>query len=222
MSSSETIEQSELQSSYDRVAAEYARQFCDEMDKKPFDRKMLDWLAEKVNGVGTICDLGCGPGQVARYLHARAIKSCGIDLSLQMVRRARELNPDIPFQQGDMLALRDVSDEAYGGIAAFYSIIHVARTSVVDALRELKRVLRRGGTLLVTFHIGRETVHKEEWWGEEVSLDFHFFETEEMKEHLRTAGFELEEVIERDPYPPDVEYQSRRAYIFARKTQATA
>ena len=37
-----------------------------------------------------------------------------------------------------------------------------------------------------------------------------------MKGSIREAGFELEEVIERDPYP-DVEYQSRRAYIFARK-----
>jgi hypothetical protein len=52
--------------------------------------------------------------------------------------------------------------------------------------------------------------------GEEVSLDFHFFETEEMKGYLGVAGFELEEVIERDPYP-DIEAQTRRAYVFARK-----
>jgi hypothetical protein len=38
-----------------------------------------------------------------------------------------------------------------------------------------------------------------------------------MKENLREAGFALEEIVERDPYP-DVEYQSRRAYIFARKS----
>jgi hypothetical protein len=49
-----------------------------------------------------------------------------------------------------------------------------------------------------------------------VSLDFYFFETEEMKGYLTQAGFELEEVIERDPYP-DVEVQTRRAYVFARK-----
>ena len=48
------------------------------------------------------------------------------------------------------------------------------------------------------------------------SLDFIFFETGEMKDHLKLVGFELEEVIERDPYP-EVEYPSRRAYIFARK-----
>src|SRR5574341_914766 len=43
----------ELQAGYDPVAEDYAREFCDEMSKKPFDRKMLDWLMEKVNGLGT-------------------------------------------------------------------------------------------------------------------------------------------------------------------------
>ena len=46
-------------------------------------------------------------------------------------------------------------------------------------------------------------------------MDFIFFETEEMKNYLVRSGFMVEEVIERDPYP-EVEYQSRRAYIFAR------
>jgi len=207
---------SELQSSYDRVAGEYASQFSDEMAQKPFDRKMLEWLAEKVNGAGVICDMGCGPGQLARYLHSLGVKACGLDLSPEMVRQAQRLNPEIPFQQGDMLALEGVANEAYGGVAAFYSIIHIPRPSINVALRELKRVLRPGGTLLVTFHIGRETLHKDEWWDKKVSLDFHFYESAEMKAHLVEANFELAEVIERDPYP-DLEYQSRRAYIFARK-----
>jgi SAM-dependent methyltransferase len=101
-------------------------------------------------------------------------------------------------------------------MAAFYSIVHVPRPSVTGVLRELKRTLRPGGVLLLTFHIGREVVHRDELLGKEVSLDFIFFETEEMKGYLMEAGFELQEVIERDPYA-DVEYPSRRAYIFARK-----
>jgi SAM-dependent methyltransferase len=206
-----------LQSSYDQVAEHYAEQFCDELDKKPFDRKMLDWLAEKVNRLGVICDMGCGPGQIARYLHSRGVKACGIDLSSGMVRQAQRLNPDIPFRQGDMLALGDVADESYGGVAAFYSIIHIPRPLVVDALRELRRVLRPEGVLLLTLHIGQQVIHRDEWWGKDVSLDFIFFETEEMKGYIKEGGFRLEEVIERDPYP-DAEYESRRAYIFARKT----
>ncbi|HEX8492119.1 MAG TPA: class I SAM-dependent methyltransferase [Pyrinomonadaceae bacterium] len=206
----------DLQSSYDRVAADYSEHFRDEMLKKPFDRKMLDWLAEKVGATSIICDMGCGPGQAARYLSEQGVKVCGVDLSAAMVERALELNPGIPFQQGDMLALTEVADDSYGGIAAFYSIIHVPRPMLAQALRELKRVLRPGGILLVTFHLGQEIIHRDEWWGKEVSLDFIFFEREEMKDYLTVAGFELEEVIERDPYP-DVEYPSRRAYIFARK-----
>ena len=204
------------QTAYDLVAKEYASEFRDELGKKPFDRKMLDWLVEKVDGAGQICDMGCGPGQVAGYLSTRGARVCGIDLSAEMVKQAMALNPDVHFQQGDMLALTEIADNTFGGIAAFYSIIHIARPSVVDALRELRRTLRPRGVLLITFHIGQETVHRDEFLGHEVSLDFHFFETEAMKSFLKDAGFVLEEVITRDPYA-DVEYPSRRAYIFARK-----
>ena len=207
----------DLQSSYDRVAEDYAEHFHDEMEKKPFDRKMLDWLAEKVGALGIICDMGCGPGQIARYLHDHGVKTCGVDLSPAMVERARALHPEISFQQGDMLSLAEVADNSYGGMAAFYSIIHIHRASLIQALQELRRVLRPNGVLLLTFHIGQEIIHRDEWWGKEVSMDFIFFETEEMKDYLRLAGFELQEVIERDPYP-EVEYPSRRAYIFARKS----
>lgn len=209
--------QNETQNAYDLVAEEYANEFRDEMGKKPFDRKMLDWLVEKVDGSGQVCDMGCGPGQIAGYLSTRGVDVCGIDLSAEMVKQAKVLNPSIHFQQGDMLALTEIADDTFGGIAAFYSIIHIQRPSVVNALRELKRTLGARGVLLITFHIGQETVHRDEFLGQEVSLDFHFFETEEMKGYLEDAGFLLEEVITRDPYA-DVEYPSRRAYIFARKS----
>ena len=205
-----------MRSGYDRVAGEYAEHFRDELAQKPFDRKMLDWLAEKVGGLGVICDMGCGPGQAARYLFGQGVQVCGVDLSPGMVERAQRSHPGIPFQQGDMLALDGVADAAYGGVAAFYSIIHVQRPDLNRALGELKRILRPGGILLLTFHIGREVVHREEWLGEEVSIDFIFFETEEMKDRLHAVGFVLQEVIERDPYR-EVEYPSRRAYIFAQK-----
>ncbi|HEY0407420.1 MAG TPA: class I SAM-dependent methyltransferase [Pyrinomonadaceae bacterium] len=206
----------DLQSSYDRVAKEYADEFRDELSHKPFDRKMLDWLIEKVGALGIICDMGCGPGQAAGYLSEQGAPACGIDLSAAMVERAQGLHPGIRFEQGDMLALSGVADNSFGGIAAFYSLVHVPRPLLLQALQELKRALLPQGTLLLTFHLGQQVVHRDEWWGKEVSLDFIFFESAEMKDYLRTAGFELCEAIERDPYP-DVEYQSRRGYIFARK-----
>jgi RimJ/RimL family protein N-acetyltransferase/SAM-dependent methyltransferase len=207
----------DLKKSYDSIAADYAKEFSGELENKPFDRKMLDWLVEKAQSLGPICDMGCGPGQIAKYLHERGAESCGIDLSPEMVREAQLLNPQIQFAQGDMLALDKIEDGSLGGIAAFYSLIHVPRQSIVKALTEFKRVLRPNGVVLITHHIGVYKVHREEWFGKEVSLDFLFFETNEMKDYVNRSGLLQEEVIERDPYA-EFEYPSRRAYLFARKS----
>ncbi|HEX3556715.1 MAG TPA: class I SAM-dependent methyltransferase [Thermoanaerobaculia bacterium] len=205
----------DYQSSYDRVADEYVRHIFDELQHKPLDRELLDRFAARVRNAGLACDMGCGPGHVARYLHEHGASVCGVDLSAEMVKRARLLNPGVEFRQGDMLAL-DVPDNEWAGIAAFYSIIHIPRGDLARALGELRRVLRPGGLLLLAFHIGSDAIHLDEWWGHKVNVDFFFFLPDEMASSLRSAGFEVEEIIERDPYP-DIEHQSRRAYIFARK-----
>jgi SAM-dependent methyltransferase len=203
------------QASYDRVADEYVQRIFDELQHKPLDRQLLDRFAESVRDVGPACDMGCGPGHVARYLHERGVRVCGIDLSPAMVEQARRLTPAVEFRQGDMLAL-DAADESWAGIAAFYSIIHIPRGDLPQAFVEFHRVLRPGGRLLVAFHIGDETVHLDEWWGHKVNVDFFFFRSDEIARHLRKAGFEIEELIERDPYA-EVEHQSRRSYVFARR-----
>jgi SAM-dependent methyltransferase len=213
-------QQTACQTSYDTVADEYVRRIFDELQHKPLDRQLLDRFAASVRDVGQACDMGCGPGQVARYLHGLGMEVCGIDLSPAMVERAQSLNPGIEFRQGDMLAL-DAPDGAWAGIAAFYSIIHIPRGDLPRALGELRRVLQPGGLLLLAFHIGDDTIHLDEWWNHKVCVDFHFFRPHEMADYLRTGGFEIEEIIEREPYP-DVEHQSRRAYIFARRPKVRA
>src|SRR5580765_3905417 len=90
--------QSDLQRSYDRVADQYVAHIFDELRHKPLDRQLLDRFAESVHGHGPACDMGCGPGQIARYLHERGVDVCGVDVSAGMLECARRLNPEIEFQ----------------------------------------------------------------------------------------------------------------------------
>ena len=47
------------QTSYDRVAQEYARRMLHELDHKPLDRELLDRFAKQVIDKGRVADLGC-------------------------------------------------------------------------------------------------------------------------------------------------------------------
>jgi SAM-dependent methyltransferase len=205
-----------IRESYDRLAEEYAKRIFDELQHKPLDRKLLDRFAADVKARGAACDMGCGPGHVARYLHDSGISVFGLDLSPGMLTHARSLNPDILFREGNMMAL-DLQDETLGGIAAFYAIVNIPEDSLPVVFREMERVLKPGGLLLLAFHCGNEALHEEELWGLPISMDFFLFRPADIRRHLEIEGFAIEETIEREPYFPEVEYQSRRAYIFARK-----
>ncbi len=133
---------SHIQNSYDSVAREYADEIYAELADKPFDRELLDRFAKRV-GSGRVCDLGCGPGQIARYLWERGVNLFGL------------------------------------------------------------------------FHLGTEDAHHDELFGRPVSLDVAYFTALEMSWYLQAAGFRVEEALERDPYAPEIEYQSRRGYILA-------
>jgi SAM-dependent methyltransferase len=202
-----------IRATYDRVVDEYVQRIFHELDGKPFDRELLDRFAAQTRGTGLIVELGCGPGHVTRYLHERGARVIGVDRSEGMVRRARELSPRIEFHVADMRAL-PFEAGTVAGMVSFYSIIHFELDALTTVFDEWRRVLAPGAPALVAFHVGDEALHVDDWWGHEVSLDFHFFDAVDVESKLRAAGFDVVEASVRDPYP-NVEHPSRRAYLEA-------
>jgi SAM-dependent methyltransferase len=204
--------------SYDALAASYAEHLGSELAQKPLDRHLLNRFAEGVRDRGLTADLGCGPGHVARYLREQGAAVLGIDLSPEMVRKARQLNPEIEFRVGDMRSL-DLPDDGLAGVLAFYSLIHLEEAEIPPVLREIRRVLAPGGLALFAFHIGDETLHRDELWGHAISLDFRFLQPARISAHLQEAGFRILEAVEREPYE-EAEHPSRRCYLLATKPGA--
>ena len=165
---------------------------------------------------GLCADFGCGPGQTTRFLYDNGIKDIiGIDLSPAMINAARRLSPEIKFETGDLLNI-DYSSGYLGSALAFYAIVHFTSDQIRKCFGEINRVLKTGGDFLFSFHAGDEIVHFDKAHDKEVDIDLFFFKTDDIIELLYETGFNIIDAIERRPYE-DVEYPSRRAYIWAGK-----
>lgn len=195
--------------SYDTVAESYLAGFRDELGHKPLDRALLAALVEQAEPGAPIADLGCGPGHVAAWL-ARSSATVGIDLSDAMVAAARREFPEVEFRQGDLLDL-PAKDQEFGAVVAFYSVIHLRPEELRPAFAEMHRVLRPGGRVLVSFHVGAEVRHLTDFLGHEVDVDFHFYEPGDVETELTAAGFRVDARLERRNHPEEVE--TRRAYL---------
>jgi SAM-dependent methyltransferase len=204
----------DIAASYDSAASAYVEHLYSELARKPLDRHLLNRFAEELRGRGLVADLGCGPGHIASYLHDQGVGVLGIDLSPEMIRWAKRLNPALDFRVGDMRSL-DLPDATLAGIISFYSIVHFEPPDLALVLSELRRVLTPGGVLLMAFHVGDQTVHVDDLWGRAVSLDFRFHLPSDVVRALEAARFDVTESVEREPYE-GAEYPSRRCYLFAR------
>ncbi|QHT65798.1 class I SAM-dependent methyltransferase [Rhodocytophaga rosea] len=207
-------EQKHVIDCYDKTAENYAGKFINELHHKHLDRILLTVFAQENREKGKLIDLGCGPGQATRFLADCGLTNCiGVDISVQMVNVAQNLNPDLHFEIADMLQLH-YPDHSFGSALAFYAIVHFDYLQIKTAFQEISRVLIANGQFLFSFHVGEQTVHLDTFLDHPVNIDFHFFETSKITSLLQETGFEIIDVLERQPYP-EVEYPSKRAYIWA-------
>jgi ubiquinone/menaquinone biosynthesis C-methylase UbiE len=215
-----TLAGSGVRAAYDAIARSYDAQLGDELKYKPLDRAFLNALVELV-GTGVIADVGCGPGHVTRFLAARHSGVMGVDLSPGMIAVARERSPDLPFTVGSMLQL-PAADSSWGGAILLYSIIHLTAQERAAACRELARVVRPRGWVLIAFHIDSPEFpvgsvnHITEWFGESVDLNGFFLEPPQVTHDVATAGFAVMATTVRNPQP-GIEYPSRRCYLLAQR-----
>jgi ubiquinone/menaquinone biosynthesis C-methylase UbiE len=201
------------------MAEQYAEHFRVALDEAPLDRALLSAFAEMVrrdHPDPQLLEVGSGPGNVAAHLHQLGTTVRGIDLSPAMVELARRAHPEVSFHVGEMGAL-DVADASLAGVVAWYSVIHVPASQRRGVISEFHRVLRPGGYALLAFQVGEDTLHLDEAFGHEVSLDFHRLQPDAVAALLADAGFDLIARLVRAPDSTTAAAKIPQGFLIARK-----
>jgi SAM-dependent methyltransferase len=143
----------EVVTTYDAVAADYARHFPGTEPEAPIDLAMIDHLIALLGPTPRVLDAGCGTGRMARHLTDRGVRVAGVDLSSGMVAMARRDHPDVPTAVASTTAL-PFADSSYDAAMYWYSTIHSPDHHLPRILDEAARVVRPGGLVLLAFQVG--------------------------------------------------------------------
>jgi SAM-dependent methyltransferase len=178
------VDVDEVRDAYGALSQAYVDRFGSVESTHDDDLARITRWAEPLEG--PVLDAGCGPGQMSGHLHALGLDVRGIDLVPEFIKHARAAYPEVRFEVGSMTDL-DLPDGALAGVLAWYSLIHLAPAEIDLVLRELRRVLAPGGSLLIGFfeHPGdvpQAFAHKV--------VDAFAWPADVMVNRLRSAGFE--------------------------------
>jgi 2-polyprenyl-6-hydroxyphenyl methylase/3-demethylubiquinone-9 3-methyltransferase len=123
------------------------RQLPEGLEPSDFSLR-LRFLLDRVQAGDRVLDVGCGEGRFATELVRAGAYVVGIDVAEEPLRRARLRHPELDLRLVDGEGPWDLADAGFGAVWAGEVIEHVADTAAW--LSEVRRVLRSGGSLLVS------------------------------------------------------------------------
>ena len=107
---------------------------------------MLDYTTSGDN----ILDVGCGNGRFYDVLKSKNIKYSGIDNSEELIKIAKDKFSEANFEVADILKI-PFTDNSFDKVYCIAVLHHIPSNELrIEALKELKRVLKPGGLLILT------------------------------------------------------------------------
>lgn len=123
--------------------------------EKPY-ADQAGWISRTVPSAAAVLDLACGTGGHSLALLSLGHPVVGIDLSPDMVRRAkqkaREVGVELPVCVGDMRE-SPVAADSFDAVVCLFDSIGYARTDegILSTLDGIRRALKAGGTFVLEF-----------------------------------------------------------------------
>jgi ubiquinone/menaquinone biosynthesis C-methylase UbiE len=158
-----------------------------------------------------VLDVGCGAGWLSRLIAEQVSEGrvVGVDVSDEMVRRARRNNADL---ENVMFVVGEAEEIPWDANFFTHAISVEAGyywQNPQAALREIHRVLRERGTAWLLVNYYRENVYSHQW-RDVLSIPVNLLSADEWKNLFADAGFvNVNHDSIPDPTPAPEKYEGR-------------
>jgi trans-aconitate methyltransferase len=180
---------------YNKHVQDYVNKFMDLQYKDTFDR-FLELLPENA----TILELGCGPGNVVKYLTSKRsdLHILGIDLAPGMIEEAKKHNPGSVFKLMDIRKAGKIKEKFNAVIAAF--CLPYIYDDVDAVFKNFNNLTHHNGLLYLSCMEGtkEESGFEKTSFSEEIYINY--YEKKDIETRLKEQNFNIEAFYTKD-YP---------------------
>lgn len=106
----------------------------------------------------TVLEIGCGTGKLAAMMADRGASVTGIDVSNAMLAEAQKNAPECEFQHLSAVEIEKLGHEQFDRVVATLSLSELTEDELAVVLRDVVKVLRPGGRLVIADEVEPETL----------------------------------------------------------------
>lgn len=127
-----------------------------------------------------VLDMGCGNGDGTLFLLEKGIVPTGVDISRAMIDIARSKSDKIQWLESDICNC-PFPDNTFSGIVLSYTINHLTDGMLNKVKREIDRLLKNRGKLLLVFHVGDIDEIRPDPADSRWNIYYHYFTKETLE-----------------------------------------
>lgn len=153
---------------------------------------MLVFLCTELKENATVLELGCGPGNVTKFLLNKRpdLKILGSDLSVNMINLAKIYNPEATFQLLDCRKMTSIAQQ-FDAVICSFILPYLSKVETIQLIEDCVQMLLPSGKIYISTMEDDYNASglKKSSKGDEIYI--HFYESDFLSKVLFEKGFEV-------------------------------
>jgi 2-polyprenyl-3-methyl-5-hydroxy-6-metoxy-1,4-benzoquinol methylase len=158
-----------------------------------------DLVVKSLKKNATILEVGCGPGNISKYLLAKNsnLKIKGIDISENMIKLAKKNNP---FAEFEVMDCREISklNGKFDAIICGFCIPYLSKTDCLNLISDCKNLLTSSGVFYLSFMDGSYEKSGYISGNKSDKAYFYYHSLTSIKKYLKDNNFKINELIDKN------------------------